>query len=116
MGCTAEIKAIGKFHKNVLPCLPYPADCYKNMEEGDMVLAWVCCMRTSESSRILAECFNVKLWDFTTHIIEWDKIMVDFALLEETIETSGSCPEIGIENTVSILVRHDFTFIFQPNG
>lgn len=116
MGCDAIMLALGAFNKEIIDCLPYPSDHYEDVKGGTQVLAWICSMRTTSSSNYLAECFQVKLWDFNTHIFRPNTDKIDFVYLEEIVRASGDAPDIGIVKTVELLIKHNFIFIFQPNG
>lgn len=116
MGMNSTMYAIGKFHKEVIGCMPYPADHYKGVKKGSQVIAWVCSMRTTDSSKMMAECFGIDPWNFNQHIFKPNIDNIDFEDLKLILDTAGDTQDIGVEKTVKLLIKYDFMFIYFPNG
>ncbi len=107
MGCDAEIIAIGPFSKKIVSALGYPAEQYDGVAEGATVITTVFETYGSNSSEVLARCFDVGRWDLGRHHL--DASRADMKTLRRDFD------EHLTDNFVA-LRDAGFQFYFMPNG
>lgn len=115
MGLNSYILAVGKFNNNVKDCLEYPDEFYDNTKDGTTVTATLFYCDTSSQSNMLAECLDIGVWDFNTHVIKDSAFCVNNLKQFIDNEYNGEDYCRSLER-FKILVENDFKFIFLPNG
>lgn len=88
MSVDAKIIVIGPFAPEIADCLDYPADNYKDVDPGTVVVAHYFHCSTRSYSNLLAEAVGTNLTDFRTHNIKprnirWTELSTAFGA-EET--------------------------------
>jgi hypothetical protein len=94
----------------------YPSKCYEDVEKGADVVAYVCHVNTTSSSEDLAKAFGMRLWDLGGHVMKLAEGDIDFDELREVVDHASEDESDEVSVCVKALIRHDFLFIFQPNG
>ncbi|MFP2904096.1 hypothetical protein ACLESD_03280 [Pyxidicoccus sp. 3LFB2] len=132
MGMSAEVLAIGPFHRGLLPFLDQPPERHAETRDGAVLVVSV--FQASEGStrsRELAACVGVEPWDFKTHA--FDSWRVNLPALQEfhqgyfrcaehaTTQAPAPCTacELACQHRVERFIRlreAGFEFFFCPNG
>ena len=107
MGCDAEIIAVGRFAKSLVPALGYPEEQYLGVADGTTVITCVFGAFGSTESEKLAQCFGVGRWDLGRHVL--DARRADLDTLRRDFD------ERGTEHFLT-LREAGFQFYYMPNG
>ena len=117
MGMDANLLAIGRFDDDLLGYgqLDYPDDYYYDVTKAAVILVTLFNCVTSESSRELANCFDVDPWDFNTHYIPHQAMRWK---LDDKLDSLTKMDIFEQEEIqfFKLLIDKDFYFIYQPNG
>jgi hypothetical protein len=107
MGCDAEIVAIGRFAKSLIPALGYPEEQYREVADGATVITSVFEAFGSTESEKLAQCFGVGRWDLGRHVL--DASRADLVTLRRDFDE-------GSTEHFLTLREAGFQFYYMPNG
>lgn len=117
MGLDSYILGIGKFNKTIDSYLSYPKEFYKDTQDGVVVTSGLFHCELSSTSRYLAECLDIDVWDFNNHYINrpLDKINS----LRAFADNCNDCNDEQYKKDIidfEILSKNGFKFIFMPEG
>jgi len=112
MGMDADVVCVGMFSKDVINCLDYPEDHYKDTRDVTIITSTFFHCNTSEQSRSLAVALGARCYDFNTHAVKKDK--VNWAALEELAEENGEWEEDVVEKFKTLL-NNSFICVYRPN-
>lgn len=115
MGMDADIIAIGKFKRELIPYLDYPEEFYEDTPEGaEIVTSLFCCSTTSLSER-LATAVGIDPWKFEEcHL---DPARFDWEQLAEITGVEYE-EDIGYSDLELLrkFVEAGFQLYYRPNG
>jgi|GEM_PF-1040444 len=132
MGMSAEVFAIGPFHRGLLSFLDHPPERHAATREGTVLIVSVFnAPEGSGRSRELAACVGVEPWDFKTHA--FDPWRVNLTALQAFYEGSVRCAEHATVHATSPCSAYEracahrierflrlreagFEFFYCPNG
>jgi hypothetical protein len=70
MGLDAQIFAVGRFSRRLIPFLEYPADMYDGVPEGATIVNHITTCGSSDASYRLAEAFGVGALELHRHVLD----------------------------------------------
>lgn len=120
MEINACVKGFGPFKKELVECLDYHSDDYKETEEGVLVTTTFFECHTTHL-RQLAEIFGIDdPWDFNKHHIKSLRPtalrkLLDFSIYLQDITTKEEAKEEEVDKFLKCCAA-GFTFIYCPNG
>lgn len=117
MGLNSYLLGIGKFNKEIDSYLSYPKEFYKDTKNGVIVTVGLFYCELSSTSRYLAECLNIDVWDFNNHYIS--KPLNKVNNLKSFANDCEDCNDEQYKKDIikfEILSKNGFKFIFMPEG
>jgi hypothetical protein len=116
MGMCAQILAVGKFSRDVVPYLEYPEDHYRHTHEGAPVVRFLFgIFEGSSRSREFAQCFGIDdPWDFNQHRVDANK--ADLKKLYELFSGDETDERRRDVEAFEVFRKKGYEFYFVPNG
>ena len=84
MGLNAQVFAVGRFSRRLIPFLEYPADMYAQVPEGATIVNHIVTCSSSDESYKLAEAFGVGVLELHRHVL--DAKLADLEILRSLWE------------------------------
>jgi len=109
MGLDAQLIAIGRFSRSLLPALEYSAHYYANVPEGATIITTVFFALTSGGSHSLARCLGFGAMEFGRHAVG--------GALDADVATLLADEEFAEQVPAFLALREaGFQFYYLPNA